>query len=74
MSSTMDENRQKKKCLALEHKALKWVKMNNAPPRITLTKPHDKWDDYDITFTITMIVKQEKLKCIECTNKRDIVV
>jgi hypothetical protein len=26
---------------------------------------------YDITFTITMVVKQGKLKCIECMNKSD---
>jgi hypothetical protein len=33
--------------------------------------PHNKWDDYDITFTITMTIKQRRLKCIECMNKGD---
>jgi hypothetical protein len=33
--------------------------------------PHGKWDDYDITFTIMMNIKQRRLDCIECTNKRD---
>jgi hypothetical protein len=32
---------------------------------------HGKWDDYDITFPITMIIKQGKLKYMECMNKRD---
>ncbi len=30
-----------------------------------------RWNDCDVAFIITMIVKQRKLKCIECTNKRD---
>jgi hypothetical protein len=33
--------------------------------------PHGRWDDCEITFTITMIVKQKRLECIECTNKGD---
>jgi hypothetical protein len=41
------------------------------PQNITLTNPHDKWGDYDITFVIMMIVKQKIFKCIECMNKRD---
>jgi hypothetical protein len=45
-------------------KALKWVKTNSAPPRITLTSPHGKWDDCDITFTIRMTIKKRKLECI----------
>jgi len=32
---------------------------------------HDKWDDYDIVFTIIMTVKQGRLKCIKCMNKKD---
>ncbi len=32
MSSTMDGNRQEGKWLNVECKALKWVKMNSAPP------------------------------------------
>jgi hypothetical protein len=58
MLSTMDENRQEGKQLAIKCKTLKWVQANSAPPqRITLTNSYGKWDDYDITFTITMIVK-----------------
>jgi hypothetical protein len=54
----MDGNRQEGKWLVIERKALKWAKANSAPPpRITLINPHDKWDDYDITFTITMTIK-----------------
>jgi hypothetical protein len=54
----MDENRQEGKQLAIKRKTLKWVQANSAPPqRITLTNSYGKWDDYDITFTITMIVK-----------------
>jgi hypothetical protein len=34
-------------------------------------RPHGIWDDYNIAFTIIMIVKQRKLKCIECTYKGD---
>ncbi len=41
------------------------------PKRITLTRSHGKWDDYDISFMITMIVKQGRVKCIKCTNKAD---
>jgi hypothetical protein len=41
------------------------------PKRITLTRSHGKWDDCDIGFMITMIVKQKKIKCIKCTNKGD---
>jgi hypothetical protein len=32
---------------------------------------HGKWDHFDIAFAITMSVKQRKLKCITCKNKRD---
>jgi hypothetical protein len=32
---------------------------------------HGKGDDYDITFMIMVIIKQGKLKCIECMNKDD---
>ncbi len=41
------------------------------PPKITLMGSHGKWDDCDITFIITMIIKQRRIKCIECTNKKD---
>jgi hypothetical protein len=65
MSSTMDENKQKRKWLIVKHKTVKWAKANDAPPqRITLTNFHGKWDDSDIAFMITMIIKQGKLKCI----------
>jgi hypothetical protein len=37
--------------------------------RISLINPHDKWDDCEITFTITMHVKHTRLECIECMNK-----
>ncbi len=39
--------------------------------RITLTSPHGRWDDCDISFMITMITKQRRLEYIECMNKRD---
>jgi hypothetical protein len=39
--------------------------------RITLTSPHGRWDDYDITFTITMTIKQRSFEYIECKNKKD---
>jgi len=32
---------------------------------------HGKWDDHDFAFTITMTIKQRRLKCIKCTNKGD---
>jgi hypothetical protein len=32
----MDGNKQKEKQLAIERKALKWVKANNAPPKRSL--------------------------------------
>ncbi len=32
---------------------------------------HGKWDDYDITFMIMMIIKQGGFKSIKCMNKRD---
>jgi len=62
----MDGNKQKRKLLTIEHKTLKWDKTNNAPP-----KDHLPWDDCDITFTITMTIKQRRFECIKCTNKRD---
>jgi hypothetical protein len=36
-----------------------------------LASAHGRGDDYEIAFTIIMTIKQGKLKCIECTNKRD---
>jgi hypothetical protein len=60
MSFTMDGNKKKMKWLIVKHKALKWSKLNIAPPlplRITLMGSHGKWVDWNITFTITMIVK-----------------
>jgi hypothetical protein len=33
--------------------------------------PHGRCDDYDITFIITMTVKQKRFECIKCMNKRD---
>jgi len=39
------------------------------PPKVTLTSR--KWDDYDITFIITMTIKQKRFEYIECTNKGD---
>jgi hypothetical protein len=56
MSYTMDGNRQEGKWLVVERKNLKWVKANSALEKITLTNSHGNWDDYEITFTITMIV------------------
>jgi len=38
MSSTMDGNEQEGKWLILEHKALKWAKANNGPPKYHLGK------------------------------------
>jgi hypothetical protein len=38
---------------------------------INLMGFHGKWDDYDIAFTIIMTVKQGRLKCIKCMNKKD---
>jgi hypothetical protein len=32
---------------------------------------HGKWDDYDLIFTITMIIKHGRLKYIEGMNKGD---
>jgi hypothetical protein len=32
---------------------------------------HGKWDDHDLAFTITVTIKQRRLKCIKCTNKGD---
>jgi hypothetical protein len=52
----MDGNKQDGKWLFAEHKALKWVKANNAPPKDHLDNSHGKWDDCDITFMITTIV------------------
>ncbi len=31
----------------------------------------NRWDDYNITFMIIMIIKQGKFKCIKCMNKGD---
>jgi hypothetical protein len=71
-SSIMDGNRQEGKWLVIERKALKWAKTNSAPPqRITLANPHGRWDDCEITFTITMTIKQRKLEYIKCTNKEN---
>jgi hypothetical protein len=38
---------------------------------ITLTCFHGIWDDYDIAFTIIVIIKQERFKCIKYMNKND---
>jgi len=41
-------------------------------PKDHLGGSQGRRDDYDIiTFMITMVVKQRKFKCIECTNKGD---
>jgi hypothetical protein len=32
---------------------------------------HGKGDDYDIAFTVMMVVKQGRFKCIKCMNKGD---
>jgi hypothetical protein len=32
---------------------------------------HNKWDHYDIAFMIMVIIKQGRLKCIDCMNKGD---
>jgi hypothetical protein len=58
VSFVMDGNKQDGKWLVIECKALKWAQVNNAPPQsITLTSPHGRWDDYDITFMIMMTIK-----------------
>jgi hypothetical protein len=57
MSSTMNGNRQERKILTIECKALKWGKMN-----ITLTSSHGRWDDYDIAFMIAITIKHGRLK------------
>jgi hypothetical protein len=66
VSSTMDTNRQERKWLVVECKTLKCVKANYVlPPKmITLMGSHGRWNDYDIAFTIMMIIKHEKQKCI----------
>jgi len=38
---------------------------------ITLPSPHGRWDDCDITFIITMTIKQRRLECTKCMNKGD---
>jgi hypothetical protein len=58
VSFTMDEKKQKRKWLTIEHKSFIWAKMNGAPQRITLMGSHGRWDDYDIAFMIMMIVKK----------------
>ncbi len=74
MSSTMDGNKQEGKCLIIESKTLKWAKDNNAPspppPRIILISPYGRWDDYDITFTITMIVKKKEIQMLKMHEQR----
>jgi hypothetical protein len=35
-------------------------------PRLRL---RHKWDDYDIAFTIKMIIKHRRFECIEWMNK-----
>ncbi len=57
VSFTMDGNRQKNKWLVVEHKALKLAKTNNVPSKDTLTGSHGRCNDYDIEFTIMMIIK-----------------
>jgi hypothetical protein len=46
MLFAMDGNKQKGKWVLVECKALKWAKANSG-----------RWDDCDITFMITMIIK-----------------
>jgi hypothetical protein len=70
MSFAMDGNTQEGKWLVIKCKTLKWAKTNNAPCK-DLDKSPWQWDDCDITFTITMIVKQRRVECMECTNKGD---
>jgi hypothetical protein len=38
---------------------------------ITLMSSHSRWDHYDVTIMIMVIVKQRIFKCIECANKED---
>jgi hypothetical protein len=40
-----------------------------SPLKNHFDKSHGKWDDCDITFMITMTLKQKGLKCIKCMNK-----
>jgi hypothetical protein len=49
--------------------SLFWVK--NLIVSVVFVPVISKWDDYNIAFTITMTIKHGKLKCTECTNKRD---
>jgi hypothetical protein len=59
MLFVMDGNKQEGKWLVIEHKAIKWVKDKCAPPKGSpWQNSHGKWGDYDITFMITMIIKQ----------------
>jgi hypothetical protein len=37
---------------------------------ITFMGSHGKWDDYDISFTITVTIKHGRFKRIEHMNKR----
>jgi hypothetical protein len=39
--------------------------------RITLIGFHGIWDDYDIAFMVIVSIKQGRLKCIKCMNKKD---
>ncbi len=39
MSFVMDGSKQENKQLTIEHKALKWVKANNPPPKDHLDEP-----------------------------------
>jgi hypothetical protein len=71
VSFAIDGNKQVGKWLVLECKALNGLKWIMPSEGITLTSHHGGWYDYDITFTITMTVKQMKFKCIKCTNKGD---
>jgi hypothetical protein len=40
-------------------------------PRDHLNEFHGRWDDRNIAFTIMVIIKHIRFKCIECMNKRD---
>jgi hypothetical protein len=55
MSFVMDGNKQEGNIV--ECRALRWANVSSALPRITLTGFHGIWDDYDIAFTIIVILK-----------------
>jgi hypothetical protein len=72
MLFVMDGNKQEGKWLNIESKALKWAKANSTPhKRSPWWVPMADGNDFDITFTITMIIKQRRVECIKCMNKGD---